>query len=59
MIVAGDIFHAYINFEEVATVIDDASDKGQLGMMASTSLETSNFKAEFEHFSIDLEDDSR
>jgi len=59
LIVAGEIFHAYINSEEVATVIDNTFDKGQLGMMASTSARTTNFKAEFEQFSIDVEDDSR
>ena len=59
LIVAGDIFHAYINFEDVATVIDSEFDKGQLGMMASTPLETTNFKAEFDYFSIDAEDKTR
>ncbi len=59
LIVAGDIFHAYINFETVATVIDSEFDRGQLGMMATTPLETTDFKAEFDYFSIDAEDKTR
>jgi len=59
LIAAGDIFHAYINFEDVATVIDNEFDKGQLGMMANTPLETTDFKAEFDYFSIDAEDKTR
>jgi hypothetical protein len=59
LIVAGAIFHAYINFEEVATVIDEEFDAGQLGMMASTPLGTNDFKAEFDYFSIDAEDKTR
>lgn len=59
LIVAGDIFHAFINLEEVATVIDGEFDSGQLGMMASSPLGTTDFRAEFDDFSIDVEDDSR
>ena len=59
MIVAGDIFHAFINLEEVATVIDGEFEIGQLGMMATTPLGTTDFRAEFDYFSIDAEDDSR
>ena len=59
LIVAGAIFHAYINFEEVATVIDEEFDAGQLGMLASTPLGINDFKAEFDYFSIDAEDKTR